>query len=219
MDLSESILPKSDQINADDLLAGPRTVTIRDVKAGNSEQPVNIITDEFGPRRPYKPSKSMRRVLVTAWKSDSAAYVGRRMVLFRNPAIKFGGDEVGGIQISHLSGIDRPLTFALTVSKGKRAPFTVKPIADAPPEEPPQDRAHKAVAAFEALGIHQAQLEARVRSHVSEWTAQDIASLLDDYQAVKRGDLAAADFAAPQADPATGEVIEDTDDPVYGEVQ
>lgn len=33
MDLSKTIIPKSDQLNADDLISGPKTIKIRDVKA------------------------------------------------------------------------------------------------------------------------------------------------------------------------------------------
>jgi len=54
------------------------------------------------------------------------------MTLFGDPTVKFGGQVVGGIKISHLSHIDKRLTLSLTASKGKRAPFTVEPLADAP---------------------------------------------------------------------------------------
>lgn len=133
MDLTESIAPRSDQINAEDLLTGPRTVTITDVQRGTTEQPVNIVTAEFGPGRPYKPSKTMRRVLVAAWGPDAAAYIGRRLLIYRDPEITFGKDKVGGIRISAMSDIDSRLTLALTVTRGRRAPFTVDPL---PPETP-----------------------------------------------------------------------------------
>ncbi|MFF2054140.1 hypothetical protein ACFVU2_21215 [Leifsonia sp. NPDC058194] len=128
MNLTESIAPRSDQLNADDLIAGPVTVTVTEVRQGNAEQPVHVVTEEFGNGRPYKPSKSMRRVLVAAWGADSTNYAGRQMTLFRNPTIRFGKEEVGGIQISHLSNIDAALKIALTVTRGKRAPFTVQPL-------------------------------------------------------------------------------------------
>ncbi len=42
-DMTQVIQPKSDQINADDLIAGPITVKITDVKIqGGTEQPVSI---------------------------------------------------------------------------------------------------------------------------------------------------------------------------------
>ena len=80
MDLTESIIPRSDQINADDLIAGPITVTITDAYPGGAEQPVDITLAET-PGRAYRPSKSMRRVLVAAWGKQSSAYVGRRLTL------------------------------------------------------------------------------------------------------------------------------------------
>ena len=129
MDMTESIIPRSDQINADDLIAGPITVTITDAYPGGAEQPVDITLAET-PGRAYRPSKSMRRVLVAAWGKQSSAYVGRRLTLYRNPDITFGGAKVGGIEISHMSHLDKPLTLALTRARGKRTPFTVQPLAE-----------------------------------------------------------------------------------------
>lgn len=137
MDLAESIVPKSDQLNAEDLLTGPRTVTIVDVTRGTAEQPVDIVTAEFGPGRPYKPSKSMRRILVAAWGAEASAYVGRRITIYRDPDITFGKDRVGGIRISHMSNLSKRLEISLTVTRGKRAPFVVDPLPDAPPAPAP----------------------------------------------------------------------------------
>jgi hypothetical protein len=129
MDLTESIIPRSDQVNSDDLIAGPVTVTITEVRAGNPEQPVEVHLAEF-PGRPYKPSKSMRRVMVQAWGPEASAYTGRRLTLFRNPEIKFGGATVGGIEISAMSHLPKRLTVSLMVTRGKRKPHTVEPLAE-----------------------------------------------------------------------------------------
>ena len=135
MDLTTTIVPKSDQINAEDLLAGPVTVTVESVSAGNAEQPVDVHLVEF-PGRAYRPSKSMRRVLVAAWGADSSAYPGRRLTIYRDPEVTFGRDKVGGLKISHLSHIDKRLSIALTVTRGKRAMHTVEPLPDAAPSSP-----------------------------------------------------------------------------------
>ena len=132
MDLTDSIAPKSDQLNADDLIAGPITVTIDRVTGGSTEQPVNVHLVER-PGRPYRPSKSMRRVLVIAWGRESDLYAGRRLTLYRNPDITFGREAVGGIEISHLSNIDGPLTMSLTATRGKKRTNTVQPLPDASP--------------------------------------------------------------------------------------
>lgn len=128
-DMSAVIVPKSDQISADDLIAGPITIRITgvDIRPG-TEQPVAISFDGDN-GRPWKPCKSMSRVLVSAWGPDAKAYVGRSVTLYRDPKVKWGGLEVGGIRVSHLSNIERDMVMALTATKGKRSPYTVKVLA------------------------------------------------------------------------------------------
>lgn len=127
MDIAETTVPRSDQQNFDDYAGGPKTVTVSEVKKGSAEQPVEVHLAEF-PGRPFKPSKSMRRVLLACWGADSSVYAGRKMTLFGDPDVKFGGQAVGGIRIAALSHIDKPVTVSLTVTRGKRSPFTVQPI-------------------------------------------------------------------------------------------
>lgn len=127
MDLTNTITPKSSQLNADDLIAGPRTIRIASVDAGTSEQPV-AIRYEGDNGRPYLPCKSMRRVLVALWGSNGSAYIGRRLTLFCDRTVTFGPDTTGGIRISHASDIEAPVEIALTVKRGKRKPFRVEPL-------------------------------------------------------------------------------------------
>jgi len=129
MNLTNTVAPRSDQINCDDLLGSPRTIRITTVTAGTPEQPVNIGFDGDG-GRPYKPGKSMRRVLLALYGAESAAYLGKRVTLYNDTEVTFGSDKTGGIRISHASGIDGAQTIALTVKKGKRKPFTVQPLPD-----------------------------------------------------------------------------------------
>ncbi|MGV0634468.1 hypothetical protein ABQE69_09165 [Mycolicibacillus trivialis] len=129
MDISATTEPRSDQQNFDDYIAGPKTVTVSEVRKGTAEQPVEIHLVEY-PGRPWKPSKSMRRVLVAAWGGEASTYVGRRITLYGDPDVKFGGKAVGGIRVSHLSDIATKLTVNLTVTRGQRAPFTVEPLPD-----------------------------------------------------------------------------------------
>lgn len=129
-DLSKTIAPKSDQLNADDLIAGPRVIKITKVSLTTiAEQPV-ALNFEGDNGKPYLPCKSMRRVLVTVWGQDGASFVGRSMRLYRDDKVTFGAVSVGGIRISHMSHIDKDHTMALTASKTQRKPFTVKPLVD-----------------------------------------------------------------------------------------
>jgi hypothetical protein len=129
MNLNATVVPKSDQLNADDLIAGPRTIRITSVESGSAEQPV-VIQYEGGKGRPYKPSKSMRRVLIVLWGAEGNAYVGRSITLYRDPAVEYGGDPVGGIKISHASDIAEGQTIMLTVRRGKRKPHRVDPLVE-----------------------------------------------------------------------------------------
>ena len=131
MDIADTILAKSDQINAVDL-AVPVTATVEGVEVVGGDQPVNIFVTEF-PGKAYRPSKSMRRVLVKLWGPKSADYAGRRLTIYNDPTVTWAGKAVGGIRISHASHIDAPVTMSLALAKGKLAPFTVQPLPDAPP--------------------------------------------------------------------------------------
>ena len=126
-DMRSTIVPKSDQWNFDDFVAGPLTFKIRDVKVkSGQEQPVDISLD--GTEKFYRPCKSMARVLVHAWGADSSKYIGRSLTLYGDPSVKWGGMAVGGIRISHMSDIDSAITMALTVTRANKKPYTVKPI-------------------------------------------------------------------------------------------
>lgn len=132
-DMLPTIIPKSDQTNADDFLTGPRTITITGVTIRSGEQPISIHY-EGDNGKPYKCCKSMARVLVNAWGPDSKAYVGRAMTLYRDPSVTWAGMAVGGIRISHLSDIDSKMTMALTATKQSRKPYTVQPLQAGAPK-------------------------------------------------------------------------------------
>ena len=125
-DMRAVIIPKSDQINADDLIGGPITITITEVSIRpGTEQPVSIRFDGDN-GKPYRPSKSMCRVMVNCWGPDANAYIGRSMTLYRDPKVKWGGLEVGGIRISHMSDIKGTTIMALTETRGSKKPHTVQ---------------------------------------------------------------------------------------------
>lgn len=120
-DIRSTIIPKSDQLNADQIVGGPIIITVTDVTVASSkEQPVTVHYEGEG-GRPYKPGLTMRKVLILAWGHDATQWVGRSMELFHEPSIKFGGELVGGIRISRLSHIDRDIKVSLAASKGKKA--------------------------------------------------------------------------------------------------
>ena len=129
-DITAAIAPKSDQLNADDLLTGPITVVIDRVDVKEGEQPVTV---HLIGRKPWKPCKSMGRVLAAAWGPRSSAWGGRSVTLYCDPKVQWGGMAVGGIRVSHMSHIAAPMKLALTATKGKKTIFEVKPLAVSDP--------------------------------------------------------------------------------------
>ncbi len=125
--IRDTIKAKSDQLNADDLIGGPITVTVTAVKQGDKDQPAIVCID--GGHQPFKPCKSMRRILVHAWGEVAASWVGKQMTLYREPSVKWAGEQIGGIRIAALSDIGtEPIVVKMQETRGKRATFEVKPI-------------------------------------------------------------------------------------------
>lgn len=127
-DVTKAIEPKSDQLNADDLLTGPRTIKIRDVKVqSGKEQPVWIYF-EGDSNKPWKPSKSATRCLAMFWGADSSQWIGLRCTIWRDPEITWAGAKVGGIMPSHLEGLKSAQTVLLTKTRGSKKPTVLKPL-------------------------------------------------------------------------------------------
>lgn len=134
-DMSSVIVPKSDQINADDLIGGEMTITINEVKiTGGQEQPVSIFFN--GSEKAFRPCKTVSRLLVAMWGPDAKKYVGRSLRLYRDPNVKWGGLKVGGIRVRAASDIPEALTIALTETRGQKKPTTVQPLVATPATNP-----------------------------------------------------------------------------------
>lgn len=147
LDVSKSIVAKSDQLNSDDLFAGPITVLIRDVTAKDDQtqpQAISIFYDG-DQNKPWKPCKSMLRVLTHFWGNDAKQWIGRGLRLYRDDKVMWGGEPVGGIRISAMSHIDRAVSLPLTVSRGSKKAFKVDVLKSAPasretPPAPPEGK-------------------------------------------------------------------------------
>lgn len=172
MDVTEAIAPRSDQMNAEDLLTGPRTFTIAEVTKGSAEQPVCIHLAEFPKGRPFKPSKTVLRIFVAAWGKEAQEWVGRRVTLYRDPDVKWAGAAVGGIRVSAMSHIEKPLSLSLTETRGTRRAHKIQPLKDEPAPTRTEPTAEQVAACTDVkqLGVwwkvsspdRRAQIEVRV---------------------------------------------------------
>jgi len=124
--LADTIKPKSDQLNADDLLTSSINVVITGIRRGSADQPIIIDLDQG--LMPYKPCKTMRRLLIMVWGENGRDWVGRSMTLYNDPSVKWAGVAIGGIRISHVSHINQRQSFMLTATRGKKIEHTVQPL-------------------------------------------------------------------------------------------
>jgi hypothetical protein len=127
IDMTQTIAAKSDQLNADDLIGGGRTIEITDVSLASGEQPIAISFKGDG-GKPFLPCKTVRRILVAVWGADGSKYKGKSMTIYRDASVTFGGANVGGIRVSHMSHMDEAVTLHLTATKKSKKPVTIRPL-------------------------------------------------------------------------------------------
>lgn len=133
-DLTSTIVAKSDQLNAIDLMADDKIIKITKIVQTSSKEQPTTIHYEGEDGRPYKPSLTMRRVLISCLGKDGEKYIGNSLQLYRNPSITWGKEECGGIEISHCTGIDKPVSVVLQTGRNKRRKFTVNVLKISAPK-------------------------------------------------------------------------------------
>ena len=182
IDMAQFTEAKSDQLNADDLIGAPRTITVTKVRGCEGDQPI-AISYEGDNGKPWKPCKTARRVLLAIWGRNAADYVGRSLTIYRDDSVTFGGLNVGGIRISHMSHLDKEIVVVVMKSKGKKAGIKVLP-----------------------LKVEQSQAGAPAPDAATKWANGYIARLatldtiaaLDTFAAEKAGKLAELRDARPE---------------------
>ncbi len=126
-DISHTLEAKADQLNADDLIGGPIVVQIVDARLVNDEkQPVVVDIGRKG--RPWKPCKTMRRLMARVISTDIRQWVGRWVELYNDTSVTYGGRAVGGVRVSAVSGIDSQVTVPLAQTRGRKREWTVRPL-------------------------------------------------------------------------------------------
>jgi len=144
--MTQTVQAKSNQLNAIDL-AEPKTITITrmQVDPSSNDQPVTVHYEgENG--KPFKPSKTVRRIMVALWGAHSEDYLGKSMTLYNDPSVIWAGKEVGGIRVSHMSDIKDEQVLTLLVSKARWTSYVIQPLrqqAAANGSKPDQEPAGK----------------------------------------------------------------------------
>lgn len=122
--------PRSDQLNADDFVSGPKTFKITGTVPGKAEQKYDIELE--GEARCWRPPPTVVRLIMAAWGDESDDWIGKRVTLYRDTTVKFGPNEVGGVRLSHMSDLpgNRPLKESVTNTRGKRSKRSIEPLLD-----------------------------------------------------------------------------------------
>jgi len=130
-DMSSTIIAKSDQINAADLIGAPRTIVIKEVriKAGD-DQPVSVMIE--GDKKAFRPCKGVRRLMVRVWGADASKYIGEAMTLFYDPSVTWAGKEEGGIRVSHMTGLKERIVEFMRTSRAATKPYEILPLRSGP---------------------------------------------------------------------------------------
>lgn len=128
-DLSDTIEAKSDQLNAADLMGADKVIKITDV-VRYVDKGVNkfYLSYEGDSGRPYKPSLTMRRIIMKLWSKDGSVYIGRKLRLYRDDSITFGKERCGGIVIGAMSDIPSQATVKQQVSQRVYKEFKIEKL-------------------------------------------------------------------------------------------
>ena len=129
LDLSGTIKAKSDQLNADDLIAGPIMIQVEGVTLNKDpKQPVHIYY--YGcESKPFKPCLTVRRILIKLWGADGNQWANKWMNLYIDSSVSFGNQKnIGGIRVDAVSDIPSTASISLTVRRGMKQHFIIQPI-------------------------------------------------------------------------------------------
>lgn len=159
-DISKTLEAKSDQLNAADL-ADAITVTVDKVTVTDpkGDQPVQVFLKERDAGKPWKPCKTCRRVLARLWGTDASKWIGRRLTLYCDPTVKWAGEAVGGIRISHMSDIPGKQVMSMLASKGKFQKHEVEQLPTEKPKPPATAAQYKAfLTQMDAFGLSEQKI-------------------------------------------------------------
>lgn len=133
--LSDTIVTKSDQLNAEDLLLNNRVIKITGVRKVSDPQQPLILNYEGDNGRPFKPCLTMRKALRFAYGDNPDNLIGKYLELYCDPEVKFGKEKVGGVRIAGMSDIKGTIRASFTETRGKKKEYVFKRIegVDLPP--------------------------------------------------------------------------------------
>ena len=77
---------------------------------------------------PFKPCKTVRRILIKGWGDNGHEWVGKSLKLYNDPSVKWAGVAIGGIRVSHMSHITQPFEVTLNASAKHKMKHSIQPL-------------------------------------------------------------------------------------------
>ncbi len=134
IDLTPHTQADSDTIVAADLAAGPKTILITNVTVISKDKKGIEIHYEGMDGKPYRPCKSMLRVLCELWETNNGEeFIGRGITLYREPNCLYQGQLTPGIRICAMSHIPKAVTVLVPEKRGKANKYEIAPLTPWPP--------------------------------------------------------------------------------------
>lgn len=125
-DIAHTLVAKSDQLNAVDIIGAEKLLTITKVDVKENDVWVHY---EGQAGRPWKTSLTGRRILAALWGTESSKWVGETVAVHCDPTVVYAGEEVGGIRPHAATGIETTQTIKLKEKRGpKPKTFTIQPL-------------------------------------------------------------------------------------------
>jgi hypothetical protein len=130
VDISKTLISKSDQFNAVDLLGKVIIYKISKVNADieKKDQPVSIYFE--GEKKCYRPSKGMRAIISEKWTTQTDLWLGKSLELYYEPKVVYAGAECGGIRIHGMSHIDNDFKKRVVESKVLQINYKIRKLQE-----------------------------------------------------------------------------------------
>lgn len=144
MDLSDTIIAKSNQLNAEDLISADRIIKVTSVRKYSEKGVTKFdLSYEGDQGRVYKPSKGMRVVITSGWGMDGDNFIGKYLRLYYDPDAVYAGKEVGGIRINGMSNIKDVMKVRITERRGLKKEYVVQVLNVGQPQPYPEEHFNK----------------------------------------------------------------------------
>lgn len=126
---------KSDQLNADDLIVGHKTIKITDVEIDPNAEQRFIVHYEGEDGRPWKPALTVARQLARLLGDSESKWIGHHVELYRDESVKWAGEEVGGIRINAIDTVTKVTQFNQRMGRSGYKKVIIHPLVIPKPEK------------------------------------------------------------------------------------